>query len=446
MRVGFGLSDVEAILAVVVATSLAIGPAIQINYPLGRILPISLQILIQTETGSNFPAAVDAICQRVNQVFLAQFGRSIYRGKTAAAQAPSNGHSQSTVVPDQIEQALAEHRRKRQSGLFPIGDIIDGPFVSKLVSECADVAFGSVSENEALRHFMQIAGRERLTVDRFINAGWSGHTVAGAQLHPVFPTINLVWAATQADVACAIETDLLKRVPGLLLAVPPIVDNTICAEPTPLPYVLKTWREHILEIAEEYRLTFMPRHIVVGPNIRANFSDESGSRLLRSCKYATQYSVPGCDTFSLLERAPLQIAKIAAILNSGIRDIINPIPTLYVEIAEEIYRWLVRGTISALENRTNAKPDRLTLDIKKIVNNLQLRGPLTLREITRTFDRQDTLRVSTALIGAKEQGLISEEAKRFKAIQHDDSGERRQCVSASVASSEEKMVFSVVPK
>ncbi len=414
----FECSRVEAAVALIQVAAMALGPALLIDDPLGRTFPPSLQVLSTCEPGSNYRRALSSLARMVVEIFAAEFGRTSHLGQVA-----KDAGFLAKMEADAA--AVARLRQEHRNTLFAIGDILDEKIVSALVQEAQEVCFASISEGAALRSFCGTTTGTRNAIAKFANAGWGGSSVAGKDLHPVFPTLNLVWMSRPQEVESGAKA--LSALDGLLVASPH--ECFVPPDPPASPTMsLKPVRDLLAWIANTARMPIFFRHVDPLGIPRIQLNDEA-AQLLRTTTRLACYGTPASPAAAFLASAPMQACKIAALLTLSEKGV-RTIDATTLRNALEIYRWFAWGTIETLQCCPAAEKPPTDLEI--LVGKLRLHGPLSRRELARKYDRITVLRLGEILSQALAAGLIEEKGGKYCLVAPIPGNAECQSASASV--------------
>lgn len=414
----FECSRVEAAVALIQVAAMALGPALLVDDPFGRIYPASLQVLSTCEPGSNYRRALSSLSRMAVDIFAEEYGRASHRGQLA-----KDAGYLSKLEGDAA--AVARARQEHRNALFSFGEAIDEKLVAALVQEAQEVSFASVSEGGALRCFCGGTAGARNAIAKFVNAGWDGSSVPGRDLHPVYPVVNLLWMSSSQEVESA--SKVLTALGGLLVASPH--EGFVPPDPSASPTMsLKPVRDLLEWVASTARMPIHFRHVTPQAILRIPLSSEA-AQLLRTTTRLTCYGTPASPAAAFLASAPMQACKIAALLTltgNGVQTI--DAPTL--RNALEIYRWFARGTIETMQRCPAAEKPPTGLEI--LVGKLKLHGPMSRRELARRYDRITVHRLGEILVRAVEEGLIEEKGGKYCLVAPIPENAECQSASASV--------------
>jgi hypothetical protein len=375
----FSLSTREALLAICTVLSLAIGPAIPVRDPFRNGRPLALQILTRGSQASGLDLAIWTLSQRL----FCAFNRLIGRRRIPT-------ENQKSLPPKAVE--IINERKKR---IFPIGEVLSPRLMGELIKEDGDCSFGSMSDSAALRAFLKTGPTRQLELDQFIRAGWYGDAVPGIDEHPVYPVVSLSWSAPPALVREALSSGLLERIPGLLIVSPMGLSEGLL--PSPLPDVaIEQWDSILVSIITQLRLNYLPKHVADDSNTWKVFEERAEEIVASSASFVTRYTTGDGAAASILRHAPVQITKLAALL-SLIPQPGAPINDVHVRYAMEIYRWLVAGTLHAVEEVEQREPGSFTQETERVKAKLGALGAMTLRQLTSEAPRQELEKVQGIL-------------------------------------------------
>ncbi len=384
----FSLSTREALLVLCAMFSAAAGPAGLVRDPFGRAIPLSLQLLVYGGAASNLSLAMNVFGQSVLEGFNKMIGRRL----------------PDIVISNANQKAGEANQRKKQ--IFPVGGILTTRMAEELIKEDRDCAFASLSDSMALRAFSKIPKDRQTEFDQFITAGWSGDGIAGTDGHPIFPAISLTWSASTPVVTSALTDGLLDRLPGLLLASPMHISPD-AQMPAPLHQVTMTkWATCFIMIMEELRMPHKPKHTIRPSAPLREMSDEALNTVAGTASFVTRYTDGDGAAAQLLRQAPVQITKLAGLLSlHPVHD--ATIQPVYVQYAQEIYRWLVASTLRAVEQTNDLRPGSLRQERTHVETKLSLYGAMSLRQLAAEQPKQEPGKVQIVLRSLMEERAVT---------------------------------------
>ena len=440
LAAAFGIPVTDAVVAVVAAMSLAAGPRPTIANPVGPRLPLSLQILTVAGESPGFDRCLRLLCQDVVDTCAREFGRGLLEDDAAltakqleseqrcralaeqvkqveeASRLPSYtnpGLHQRRIVSLQEEQA-AEFRNYtrfvRRKFTFPFCDAPDTGILRRLMQEGGDVCIGTYSpQGAALDHLLGAAPRERTEILGFMNAGFHGGLLTCPKSsRSAFPTASAVWACRPDTIKDAFAKNLPSAMTGFMLAVP-----SQSSPPAEIPKeVRERWTSFIAQIVPELRLPFYQRNSAATNELACEIDEDARQAVTQTLDWGSRFASGGGFARDVFSRAPETVLKISALLSL---DTIPPRPVgaAAVAIASEVFRWLARGTIEIEANRGQAS---LFSDVEILFEKLSLRGPLTRRDLTRSYHQQDYSRVSSTLVAAIKVGKVECNEGLYRAV------------------------------
>jgi hypothetical protein len=177
------------------------------------------------------------------------------------------------------------------------------------------------------------------------------------------------------------------------------------------PETRERWSKFIETVIKNARPAFYRRHS--GCQGHTSILDgEATEALSWSLEWASRFTTGPGYARTVLGRAPELILKIASLLNL---DTVTPKPVdaATILLASALFRLLARDTIGVDSGQHAAAQAR---DVKILFEKLSLRGPLTQRELARTYHQQDYSRISSILSAAIKAGKVKSDQGRYKAI------------------------------
>lgn len=474
MRESFGISEPEALTALVTALSLAVGPAICVADPFGHTIPVSLQMLWRRSVHCGFDKAMEFLSGSIAKKWTSMvapgpsesrasieanmvgIGNDLARISSALA-ALENGSTQDNHASpsaasteefmkqvdrdetiDQWQRRLASKEKSpdvatqrdklrllkqklisgltmmsRRQGMSPFGDTVDRRLIKGLADENRDFAFSSFSPTgTALGRLIDESGSSRAIALDFLGAGWSGAPLSGLTAHSAYPTAALAWSTSRQDMGRA--SQLLSLLPGLLIILPNSGEPGDTPKLQPLtPGAQTFWEDTIERIIEQLRLPVARRFSSEMSESVYSFTPEATNLIIDSAYWSAKYSLPGGRAEGILERAQYNLMKIAALLS--IDRSFNRKVTIDVQAvrnASGLYRWLARSTtqVAAAGSGQGTHIDQL---VQAILVKLKMEEhPLSLRDIARRFHKQGPY-ISEALCKGVDLGKIQKVGGKF---------------------------------
>ncbi len=425
----FRIPVTEAVAAVVAAMSLAVGPRPTIANPVGPRLPLSLQILTTAGESPGFDRCLRLLCQDVVDACAREFGRDLFEDDAALTAKQLESEQRWRSFAEQAKLAEQDHRnsvelRKAQAAefrnytrfvrkkfAFPLCDVTDTGILRRLMQEGGDACLGTYSpQGAALDHLLEAAPRERTEILGFMNAGFHGGLLTCPKSNrSVFPTASAVWASRPDTIKEAFTKKLPAAMTEFMLAVPSVQSSP----PAEIPKeVRERWTSFVAQIVPELRLPFYQRNSAANNELECELDEEARQAVTQTLDWGSRFASGGGFARDVFSRAPEIVLKISALLSL---DTIPPRPVgaAVVAIASEVFRWLARGTIEAEASRGQ---ESLSREVEVLTQKLTVHGPLRMRDLVRTYDRQDYGRIRATLVAALELGKVVENEKRFCAL------------------------------
>ena len=436
----FGIPVTDAVVAVVAAMSLAAGPRPTIASPVGPRLPLSLQILTVAGENPGFDRCLRLLCQDVVDACAREFGRDLFEDDAAltakqleseqrwrsfaeqAKQSEEASRLPNCSNPGQYQQNIAALKKAqadefrnytrfvRKKFTFPFCDAPDEGILRQLIQEGGDACLGSFSpQGDALAHLLEAAPRERAEILSFLNAGFHGGLLTCRQSNrSAFPTASAVWACRPDTIKDAFAKNLPSAMTGFMLAVP-----SQSSPPAEIPKeVRERWTSFIAQIVPELRLPFYQRNSAATNELACEIAEDARQAVTQTLEWGSRFTTGGGFARDVFSRAPEIVLKIAALLSL---DTLPPRPVGAgaVAIASEVFRWLARGTIGFEASRGQ---ESLSRDVEILFEKLSLRGPLTRRDLTRSYHQQDYSRVRSTLVAAIKAGKVECNEGLYRAV------------------------------
>ena len=430
-------------VAVVAALSLAVGPRPTIANPAGPRLPLSLQILTVAGESPGFDRCLRLLCQCVVDACAREFGRDLFEDDAAltakqleseqrwrsfaeqAKQAEEASRFSGCTNPGQHQRNSVEFKKAqadefrnytrfvRKKFTFPFCDALDTGVLRQLIQEGGDVCIGTYSpQGAALDHLLEAAPRERTEILGFLNAGFHGGLLTCRHSsRSVFPTASAVWACRPDAIRDAFAINLPSAMTGFMLAVPSL--PTQASPPTEIPQALRgRWTSFIGQIVPELRLQFFRRNSAANNELACELDEDASQAVTQTLEWGSRFTNGGGFPRDVLAGAPEMVLKIAALLSLDTMPH-RPVGAGAVALASEVFRWLARGTIGFEASRGQ---ESLSREVEVLTQKLTVHGPLRMRDLVRTYDRQDYGRIRATLVAALELGKVVENEKRFCAL------------------------------
>lgn len=439
----FRIPVIDAVVAVVAAMSLVAGPRPTIASPVGPRLPLSLQILTVAGESPGFDRCLWLLCQGVVDACAREFGRDLFEDDASltakqleseqrwrsfaeqAKQAEEASRFSGCSNPGQYHQNIAALKKAqadefrnytrfvRKKYTFPFCDAPDTGILRQLIREGGDVCIGTFSpQGAALEHLLEAAPRERSEILSFINAGFHGGLLTCRQSNrSVFPTVSAVWACRPDAIRDAFAMNLPSAMAGFMLAVPS--PTTQASAPTEIPQALRDrWTLFLGQIVPELRLQFYRRNSAASNGLAFELDEDARQAVTRTLEWGSRFTSGGGFARDVLSRAPEMVLKIAALLSL---DTLPPRPVGAgaVAVASEVFRWLARGTIGADSRQREAVQAR---DVDALEKKLRVQGPLSRRDLVRSYHRTDYDRLDSILSVAMESGKVIHDGELYKAV------------------------------
>ena len=437
----FRIPVTDAAVAVVAALSLAVGPRPTIANPAGPRLPLSLQILTVAGESPGFDRCLRLLCQCVVDACAREFGRDLFEDDAALTVKQLESEQRCRAITEQIKQVEEAsrlpsctdpglHQRRilslqeeqaaefrnytrfiRKKFAFPLCDAPDTGILRRLIQEGGDACLGTYSpQGAALDHLLEAAPRERTEIVGFMNAGFHGGLLACPKSNrSVFPTASAVWACRSDTIRNAFAKNLPVAMTGFMLAVPSVPSSP----PAEIPKeVRERWTAFVAQIVPELRLPFYQRNSAASNELTCELDEDARQTVTQTLEWGARFTSGGGFARDVFSRAPELVLKISALLTI---DVLPPRPVGAgaVALASEVFRWLARGTIEAEANRGQ---ESLSRDVEILFEKLSLRGPLTRRDLTRSYHQQDYSRVRATLGAAIEAGKVECNEGLYKAV------------------------------
>lgn len=173
----------------------------------------------------------------------------------------------------------------------------------------------------------------------------------------------------------------------------------------PVPGLLDAWANFVRGILANCRFQFYRRNSEVRNEVVRDLDGSAKEALSPSLSWRSEFAAYPGFASNLLSNAPDQIIKLAALLSL---DSDTPVNDTLVVAGSEIYRWLVRGTLEAEASRQQGAASR---EVDRLAEKLGSHGPMGLRDIVRTYDRQDYTQVRSTLSAAIAAGRVVENGR-----------------------------------
>ena len=388
----FGCAKAEALLLQLQLESAIDGAAFLVEDQLKRVFPTSLQTVVFGSPSSGYAIAFGCLRRIVLEGYSAAFGRS----RLHLPEEPSPEKNSDLDAMD------GEVRKQREKLIFPYGSIIDRKIIRSLIDECGEMSYTAMGDEYGLHHLAGISGEVRKLVDSFVNSGWSGEAFSARDNHILYPVVNLAWVAPKS--ATPIAVALSTRLRGLMLADVGIVENKV---PAFTGRVCEKWQGYFDGCVVSTKRRFSLRHRAPQLVARLHIKGSAWTRI-QEFQYP-KFCVPGGLAERFLADAPIQVSKMAALFARA-----GEVNASHVELADRLYRWLLRGTLAALgaNLKVIVSPEE-----GRVVEKLQHYGPLSLRELTRKFHRPDGAALGGALTNLVARGVVAKGSdKKFAFI------------------------------
>jgi hypothetical protein len=438
----FRIPVIDAVVAVVAAMSLVAGPRPTIASPVGPRLPLSLQILTVAGESPGFDRCLWLLCQGVVDACAREFGRDLFEDDASltakqleseqrwrsfaeqAKQAEEASRFSGCSNPGQYQRNSVEFKKAqadefrnytrfvRKKYTFPFCDAPDEGILRQLIQEGGDACLGSFSpQGDALAHLLGASPRGRTEILGFMNAGFHGGLLTcPTSSRSVFPTASAVWACRPDAIRDAFAKNLPSAMTGFMLAVP---SPTQPSPPAEIPQALRErWTSFIGQIVPELRLQFFRRNSAASNELACGLDEDARQAVTRTLDWGSRFTNGGGFPRDVLARAPEMVLKIAALLSLDTMPH-RPVGAGAVALASEVFRWLARGIIGFEASRGQ---ESLSREVEVLTQKLIVHGPLRMRDLVRTYDRQDYGRIRATLVAALELGKVVENEKRFCAL------------------------------
>lgn len=435
--VGFDLTHAEALAAIAAATSLAVGPSVKVASGRGPALPLSIQLAVVAGINPNFDRCITALCQAVIDTAAEVFGKGDMENDLAARlaeaeqryaasallfkQAKNRGRRAGAQRQELSIQELqganaADHlqylRLVRKASLFPFVNHIAPVTVRTLALEDYDNALGSFSpDGGALSRLLDAPRQEKGEVTDFLQAGFRGGmlNLTANPTWTVLPVATAVWLCPPDLIAKGFSERIFTELPEFLVAAPSAPpDDSL--PPLSAAGPLNLWAFFVRAILTRLRFQFYRRNSEERNEIVRDLDRLATQALIPAQSWRNQFAAHPGFVQDLLSDAPDQILKLAALLSM---DSDAPVNEATVVAASEIYRWLVRGTLDAEASRHQWSASR---EVDRLADKLGSHGPLGLRDLVRTYDRQDYTRVRGILDTAIAAGRVVENGGIFSVV------------------------------
>ena len=434
----FKISIAEALVAVLGALSLAIGPSAYARNPFGPRIPLTLQLAVISGINPNFERCIRFLCQMVIDSYASEFGRrGIEDTKTLTTDQivierrirvrdeeiaeltkleRETGNLSGSNYEKLHKLKIAAHtdlvsyvRLLRKKVIFPFGSIVSGKLIDALIEEDKDTCFGSLStDGSALRYLLDATTPERSKITAFLNAGILGEAMTDPRSNPVYPIASAVWLCGSDLIEEAVAKRLHHSLTGLMVATVRASSHSALAV---LPQETREkWRVFIGSLVRNTRTSFYRRNTGGCRGLTYELDAEATQALGKSMDWSTRFTTAPGYARTLLGRAPEQILKIASLLNIH-PTIQRPVDAPTVLLATELYRFLARGTIQVDSNHHEAA---LARDVAALQEKLNAQGPLSRRDLIRTYHRQDYGKLNTILSSALNDGNVIHERGKYR--------------------------------
>ena len=275
-------------------------------------------------------------------------------------------------------------------------------FKSRLIGQALS------TDGSALRYLLDATIPERNKIVAFLNAGILGEAMTDTRSNPVFPIACAVWLCGSDLMEEAVAKRLHHSLTGLMVAtVHPSSHPQLAVLPLETREKCSVF---IGSLVRNTRTSFYRRHTGGCSGVTSEL-DEAGTQALgKSMEWSNRFtSTPGYAR-TLLGRAPEQILKIAALLNIH-PTIQKPVDAPTVLLATELYRFLARSTIQVDSHHHEAA---LARDVAALHEKLTAQGPLSRRDLIRTYHRQDYAKMNTILSAALNDGKVIHERGKYR--------------------------------
>ena len=437
---GYNVTLPEVLIGMAGALSLAIGSSAYAQNPFGCKVPLTLQLVVVAGINPNFDRCYRYLCQEVVDAYAAEFGRNMqedtktltadqiaaeqrFRARGAEVLAAEKEARELGFAPGQprlqkiemlkaaeFAELLSYYRVLRKKLIFPYGSILDGALVQRIVEEDRDVCYGCFSaDGSALRHILDAPATEKGRIVNFLNAGFQGEIFSSHQAGPVFPVASALWICSPALIAEAFAKDLHTSLTGLMVLSGSPAQEERSALLT--PETRERWSKFIGTVIKNARTAFYRRHSGCQGHTCV-LEAEATEALSRSLEWSSRFTTGAGYPRTVLGRAPEQILKIASLMNL---DTISPKPVdaATVVLASELFRLMARDTIGADSQQLEAVQAR---DVDALQKKLRVQGPLSRRDLVRSYHRGDYGRLDSILAAAMESGQVTLEGDLYRAV------------------------------
>jgi len=438
---GYNITLPEALIGIAGALSLAVGGSAYAQNPFGTKVPLGLQLAAVAGINPNFDRCYRFLAQEVVDAYAAEFGRGMqedvktltadqiaaerrFRERGAALLALEKetrelGFASGQHRLQQIEklkaaefaELLSYYRILRKKLLFPFGSVVDGGLVQRLVEEDRDVCYGCFSaDGSALRYLLDAPATEKGRIVNFLNAGFQGEIFSSPQAGPVFPVVSCIWICTPDLIAEAFAKQLHTSLTGLM-----VVSGSPAQEQRPSclsPDTRERLSKFVTTVIKNARTAFYRRHSGGCQGHTCVLEADATEALSRSLEWASRFTTGPGYPRTVLGRGPEQILKIASLLNV---DTVSPKPVdaATVLLASELFRLLARDTIGVDSRQHEGVQAR---DVDALLNKLKVQGPLSRRDLVRSYHRGDYGRLDSILSAAMESGQVTLDGDLYRAV------------------------------